>query len=192
MLEDQLISAGYWFAYISIELSVLFLGISFLIGLITVYVPPDKVERILSRYGKGLFGNVLGTAFGGLLPFCSCSTIPALIGLINIGVPFRIAMSFLIASPLGVFNLAVIGLFFVMRGPECALHPVYDCLALPRRLLDGHCPACPKTGGPDHAPHFRFSQSLRTLPGPEYEPLVLPGFAEPDQRIPASQELPHE
>lgn len=121
MLEDQLITAGYWFAYISLELSVLFLGISFLIGLITAYIPPNKVEHVLSKYGKGLFGNVLGSVFGGLLPFCSCSTIPALIGLINIGVPFRIAMSFLIASPLGVFNLAVISLFFVMFGPKIAL-----------------------------------------------------------------------
>ncbi len=121
MLEDQLISAGYWFAYIALELSVLFLGISFLIGLIAAYIPPKKVERALSKYGKGLFGNVLGSVFGGLLPFCSCSTIPALIGLINIGVPFRIAMSFLIASPLGVFNLAVFSLFFMMFGPKTAL-----------------------------------------------------------------------
>ncbi|MDI9644510.1 MAG: permease [Candidatus Verstraetearchaeota archaeon] len=121
MLEDQLIGAGYWFAYISLELSVLFLGVSFLIGLITAYIPPNKVEHILSKYGKGLFGNVLGSVFGGVLPFCSCSTIPALIGLINIGIPFRIAMSFLIASPLGVFNLAVISLFSVMFGPKIAL-----------------------------------------------------------------------
>ncbi len=121
MLEDQLIAAGYWFIYISLELSLLFLCISFLIGLITAYLPPEKVESILSRYGKGIFGNALGSIFGGLLPFCSCSTIPALIGLINIGVPFRIAMSFLIASPLGVFNLVVISLFSVMFGSKVAL-----------------------------------------------------------------------
>ncbi len=121
MLGDPLISAMYWFAYISLELSALFLGISFLIGLITAYLPPNKVEHVLSKYGKGLFGNFLGSVFGGLLPFCSCSTIPALIGLINVGVPFRIAMSFLIASPLGVFNLAVISLFSVMFGPRIAL-----------------------------------------------------------------------
>jgi len=113
---DRLIEAGFWFLYISLELSILFLGISFLIGVITTYVPPQKVERVLSRYGRGVLGNTLGALFGGLLPFCSCSTIPALIGLLKVGVPFRIAMSFLIASPLGVFNMAVVSLFYVMFG----------------------------------------------------------------------------
>jgi len=33
-----------------------------------------------------------------------------------VGVPFRIAMSFLIASPLGVFNVAVFSLFALIFG----------------------------------------------------------------------------
>lgn len=118
---DRLIEVIYWFFYISIELSILFLGISFLIGLVTTYIQPKKVETILSRYGKGIFGNALGALFGGLLPFCSCSTIPALIGLLKVGVPFGIAMSFLIASPIGVFNIAVISLFSVLFGWKTAI-----------------------------------------------------------------------
>jgi len=120
-LWDQLIVTGYWFVYIALELSILFLGISFLIGVLTTYVSPNKVERILSKYGRGIIGNALGALFGGILPFCSCSTIPALIGLLKVGVPFRIAMSFLIASPLGVFNVAVFSLFFVMFGAKVAI-----------------------------------------------------------------------
>jgi len=120
-LWDRLIVAGYWFVYIALELSILFLGISFLIGVLTTYVSPQKVERILSKYGKGLIGNMLGTLFGGILPFCSCSTIPALIGLLKVGIPFRIAMSFLIASPLGVLNAAVFSLFYVMFGAKVAI-----------------------------------------------------------------------
>jgi len=117
---DRLMEVAYWFFYISIELSILFLGISFLIGIITTYIQPKKVETVLSRFGKGIFGNALGALFGGLLPFCSCSTIPALIGLLKVGVPFGIAMSFLIASPIGVFNIAVISLFYVMFGWKVA------------------------------------------------------------------------
>lgn len=118
---NSLREAAYWFVYISLELTILFVGITFIIGLITTYVSPKKVEGILSRYGRGIAGNILGAVFGGLLPFCSCSTIPALVGLLNVGVPFRIAMSFLIASPLGVFNIAVISLFAVIFGFRVAV-----------------------------------------------------------------------
>lgn len=118
---DRLAQAGYWFVYISLELTVLFLVICFIIGVITTYVSPQRVQDILERHGKGPLGNALGVTFGGLLPFCSCSTIPMLIGLLNVGVPFRIAMSFLIASPLGVFNLIVISLFSAMFGIRVAI-----------------------------------------------------------------------
>ena len=108
---NGLAQAGYWFLYISLELTILFLLITFIIGVITTYLSPEKIQASLQKYGKGLLGNIYGTVLGGLLPFCSCSTIPMLIGLLKVGVPFRIAMSFLIASPLGVLNLVVISLF---------------------------------------------------------------------------------
>lgn len=118
---NSLTQAGYWFLYIAVELSVLFLGITFIIGIITSYLSPLKIQSVLQKYGKGLLGNIYGTVLGGLLPFCSCSTIPMLIGLLNVGVPFRIAMSFLIASPLGVLNLAVISLFVTVFSWKVAL-----------------------------------------------------------------------
>lgn len=115
------LQAGYWFFYISVELTILFLVITFIIGIIVTYLSPQKIQSVLERYGKGPLGNVIGAAFGGLLPFCSCSTIPMLIGLLNVGVPFRIAMSFLIASPLGVLNLVVISLFATVFSLKVAL-----------------------------------------------------------------------
>jgi uncharacterized membrane protein YraQ (UPF0718 family) len=122
---NSLQQAGYWFLYIAIELSVLFLVITFIIGVITTYLSPEKIQAILQKYGKGLLGNLYGTVLGGLLPFCSCSTIPMLIGLLKVGVPFRIAMSFLIASPLGVLNLVVIGLFATVFSWKVALAYVF-------------------------------------------------------------------
>ena len=79
-MSNSLVQAAYWFVYISLELSILFIGITFIIGLITSYVSPQKVESFLSKYRKGVIGNILGTAVGGLIPFCSCSTIPAVAG----------------------------------------------------------------------------------------------------------------
>lgn len=120
-IMDKLVETGYWFVYISLELTVLFLVISFIIGVITTYFSPQRIKSTLERHGKGPLGNALGATLGGLLPFCSCSSIPVLIGLLNVGVPFRIAMSFLVASPLGVFNPVVISLFSALFGLRVAL-----------------------------------------------------------------------
>lgn len=120
-IMDKLAETGYWFIYISLELTILFLVISFIIGVITTYFSPQRIKSTLERRGKGPLGNALGVTLGGLLPFCSCSSIPVLIGLINVGVPFRIAMSFLVASPLGVFNPVVISLFSALFGLRVAL-----------------------------------------------------------------------
>ena len=120
-MQSQLQQAAYWFVYIFLELSILLLVISFAISIVTYFITPVKVRRWMDKYSQGLAGNIIGTALGGLLPFCSCSTIPALIGLLNVGVPFRVAMSFLIASPLGVLNLVVISLFSTMFGTKIAI-----------------------------------------------------------------------
>jgi uncharacterized membrane protein YraQ (UPF0718 family) len=117
---DRIEEAGYWFLYTALELTVLFLVITFIIGIITSYVPAERVKGVLERHGKGIRGNALGAVLGGLMPFCSCSAIPMLIGLLNVGVPFRIAMSFVIASPIGVFNLIVISLFSTLFGVKVA------------------------------------------------------------------------
>ena len=120
-IMDKLAETGYWFVYISLELTILFLVISFIIGVITTYFSPQRIKSTLERHSKGPLGNALGATLGGLLPFCSCSSIPVLIGLLNVGVPFRIAMSFLVASPLGVFNPVVISLFSALFGLRVAL-----------------------------------------------------------------------
>jgi uncharacterized membrane protein YraQ (UPF0718 family) len=61
-------------------------------------------------------GNIFGAFFGALTPFCSCSTIPILVGLLDVGVPFGIAYSFLIASPLlnPVIFFLILALFGVV------------------------------------------------------------------------------
>src|SRR5699024_2581202 len=58
-----------------------------------------KIKRFLNRPNKAV-NYILGTFFGAVTPFCSCSTIPILAGLLNSKVPFGPSMSFLIASPL--------------------------------------------------------------------------------------------
>ncbi|MGQ9676480.1 MAG: permease [Chloroflexota bacterium] len=114
---NNLSTAAGFFVQISLELVILFVGITFLVSLILQYVDQETVKRVLSGKRLGI-GNLIGAVFGGVTPFCSCSAIPMLMGLLELGVPFGVAMSFLIASPLGVFNPVVLSLFGTLFGPR--------------------------------------------------------------------------
>lgn len=87
------------FATLILELSVLFLGISFLINLVQIWIPYDKINTWLSGRNSlvGAFGAIV---FAFVTPFCSCSTIPILVNLLNKKVRFGIVMIFLFASPI--------------------------------------------------------------------------------------------
>jgi len=50
-IMDKLAETGYWFVYISLELTVLFLVISFIIGVITTYFSPQRIKSTLERHG---------------------------------------------------------------------------------------------------------------------------------------------
>lgn len=121
-----------FFIFAMIELTVLFIGISFLVGVINEFLPKEKVKQLLSgRKGKGYF---MGAILGGLTPFCSCSTIPMMVGLIKAGAGFGPTMSFLFASPL--VNPILIGLFLTLLGTEITL--VYSVMALSLAILSGY------------------------------------------------------
>ncbi|WP_313691769.1 permease [Halorarum halobium] len=110
--ESALLDSGAYFVYLALVLVPLFLGASFLVGLVGEYLPPEDIERKLRRYDEGT-GNVAAAGLGAVTPFCSCSTVPVLAGLLQAGAPLGIAFSFLLASPL-VNEIAVVlllGLF---------------------------------------------------------------------------------
>lgn len=86
------------FLYIAVELTVLFVGISFLISLLQGYIPYGRLEEKLA--GKNKVIAALGAvAFAFITPFCSCSTIPVVVNMLNKKMPFDIVMVFLFASP---------------------------------------------------------------------------------------------
>ncbi|SHK73075.1 permease [Desulforamulus aeronauticus] len=133
MLElNNLTQAGKFFLIISGELIALFIGISFLIGLLQEYIPPEKIRAVLTRQKK-FVGNIIGAAFGALTPFCSCSTIPMLVGLLNGGAPFGAAMSFLIASPL--LNPVILVMFLGLLGLKVTV--IYGAITFVAAVLTG-------------------------------------------------------
>jgi len=101
-----------FFSLILAELTVLFLGISTLVGLVFEYVSDETLGRWLNR--RGWLGHFLGTLLGAVTPFCSCSTIPMTVGLLRAGVPFGATMSFVLASPL--LNPIILTMFLALLG----------------------------------------------------------------------------
>ena len=97
---------------LAIELSVLFIGISLLVGVLQRHIPPSKVEALLTSSGKR--GYFLAAGLGAITPFCSCSTIPMLKGLIRARAGFGPMMVFLFSSPL--LNPIVVGLLVATFG----------------------------------------------------------------------------
>ena len=97
-MSSQLQDALGMFAFLAIELSVLFIGISLLVGVLQRHIPPSKVEALLTSSGKR--GYFLAAGLGAITPFCSCSTIPMLKGLIRARAGFGPMMVFLFSSPL--------------------------------------------------------------------------------------------
>ena len=69
--------------------------------------------------GRGLRGNIVGAGLGAVTPFCSCSTSPVTVGLLNAGAPFGAAMSFLVSSP--ILNPVILGLLVTLFGWKFAV-----------------------------------------------------------------------
>ncbi len=114
---SMLFEAADMFVLLAVELTILFLVISYLVGVLQEFISPEKIKSILaSRHGKGY---VVAALLGAITPFCSCSTIPFLKGLLRARAGFGPMMVFLFASPL--LNPIVIGLFSVTFGVNVAI-----------------------------------------------------------------------
>ncbi|EGU47919.1 hypothetical protein VII00023_06272 [Vibrio ichthyoenteri ATCC 700023] len=119
------------FAFLAVELIILFLAISYIVGVLQEFLTPEKIQSILSsRNGKGYFVAAL---LGSITPFCSCSTIPFLKGLLRARAGFGPMMVFLFASPL--LNPVIIGLFVVTFGWQVALF--YFAIAMAVSVISG-------------------------------------------------------
>lgn len=119
---EQLSYAGSFFIYNFLELTILFLGVSFLVEIINLFINPSKVQKVLSS-NKG--GYLISSALGSLTPFCSCSTIPLTLGLLKAKAAFGPIMTFLFTSPL--LNPIIVAVFWSAFGYEVTI--VYALIA---------------------------------------------------------------
>lgn len=115
--QQMVVDTLNMFAFLAVELTLLFLLISYIVGVLQEYIPPSKIQSILSsKNGKGY---IVAGLLGAITPFCSCSTIPFLKGLLRAKAGFGAMMVFLFASPL--LNPIIIGLFAVTFGLRVTL-----------------------------------------------------------------------
>ncbi len=120
------------FAFLATELIILFLAISYTVGVLQDFLTPEKIQSILSsKKGKGYF---IAALLGSITPFCSCSTIPFLKGLLRARAGFGPMMVFLFASPL--LNPVIIGLFVMTFGWKVALF--YFAIAMAVSVIAGY------------------------------------------------------
>ncbi len=68
-IETALIDSGDYFVHLATILVPLFIGASFLVGLVEEYLPPETVEEILQKRNRGS-GNVAAAGLGAVTPFC--------------------------------------------------------------------------------------------------------------------------
>lgn len=128
-------NAGLWYAdalhyFIAgfLQLMILLIIVSYLMGVVTSYLPFEKIRVFLIRHKKSGLGNIMASVFGAITPFCSCSSIPIFIGLVQARVPLGVAFSFLITSPL--VNEFAIALFLTAFGWKVTLIYILTGVAL--------------------------------------------------------------
>ena len=97
--NTKLADAIHFFIEDTTKIFALLLLMIYAIALVRASLNVERVRDYLA--GKNRFvGYFMGSGFGAVTPFCSCSSIPVFLGFISAGIPVGITMSFLITSPL--------------------------------------------------------------------------------------------
>lgn len=91
-------------------LLALYFAVTFLVMLMQQYQMGQHVMARLATQTP-VRGAAWAAFAGAVTPFCSCSTVPVLLGLLQAGVAFTASMTFLVASP--VINEGVLMLFLI-------------------------------------------------------------------------------
>lgn len=89
----------HFFIYDVLKILFLLFSIIFVVSFLRSYIDNQRLKSFIEKQPKFL-AHIFAALFGAITPFCSCSSIPVFIGLTEAGVPFGVAMSFLITSPM--------------------------------------------------------------------------------------------
>ncbi|UDQ99341.1 permease [Lentisphaerota bacterium WC36G] len=130
--NTHLTKAVHFFILDITKISVLLILLIYAITFVRSFIDEEKVKNLLSRKNRfiGYFGASL---LGAVTPFCSCSSIPLFMTFLRSGVPFGVAMAFLIVSP--IINEVAIVLLIGILGIEFTL--IYLLIGLSFGVISG-------------------------------------------------------
>ncbi|WP_426415498.1 permease [Aestuariirhabdus sp. LZHN29] len=96
---ERLGTALHFFVEDTSKIFALLMVMIYLIALVRASLRIERVRDYLA--GRSRFvGYGLGSTFGAITPFCSCSSIPLFLGFTSAGIPIGTTMAFLLTSPL--------------------------------------------------------------------------------------------
>lgn len=183
MSTSRLFETVTLFGGLLLTLLALFVPITIGLVLVQRWLGDDRLARLLGG-DRLLTAVVKGTLLGAVTPFCGCSTIPLLLGLLRARVRFAGVAAFMLASPLlNPYILGVVALLFsgrttavyaaVAAATSMGLGAVWELAGLDRHLA-AHVRPAPVVGPAAEPAPVLVAAAARSagravdpLPGPE-------------------------
>lgn len=125
--ETQLGGAVEFFIYDTAKIFLLLFMMIYVIAWLRSTIRVERVRDFLAGK-KRVVGYFMGSGFGAITPFCSCSSIPLFLGFTSARIPLGITMAFLITSPL-INEIAVVMLWSLLGWKFTLLYVAAGLLA---------------------------------------------------------------
>ncbi|MBK5942910.1 permease [Halorhodospira halophila] len=110
--------AAHFFVESTAKIFALLAVLIYVIALARASLNVERVRAFLAGRNRVL-GYFLGSTFGAVTPFCSCSSVPVFIGFTTARIPIGVTMAFLITSPM--INEVAVVLLWGLLGWELTL-----------------------------------------------------------------------
>lgn len=98
-----------FFFYDTVKIFLLLVMMVYLIAWLRAALRLEKIRDFLAGRGRAI-GYFMGSGFGAVTPFCSCSSIPLFLGFSTARIPVGVTMAFLITSPI-INEIAIVVLW---------------------------------------------------------------------------------
>ncbi|GAA4651605.1 permease [Kistimonas scapharcae] len=97
--DTPLANGVHFFIEDTAKILVLLTVLIYAIAIVRAGLNPERVRYYLQ--GRRRFpGYLMGSVFGAVTPFCSCSSIPLFMGFVSARIPLGVTMAFLLTSPM--------------------------------------------------------------------------------------------
>jgi uncharacterized membrane protein YraQ (UPF0718 family) len=124
---SKLGDAVHFFIEDTAKIFFLLVVMIYFIALVRASLNIERIRDYLAEKNR-FIGYVMGSIFGAITPFCSCSSIPVFLGFTSAGIPVGITMSFLLTSPL--INEVAVLLLLSLVGWQVTLIYVFVGMAV--------------------------------------------------------------